>query len=214
MDLRVHMKRLIVHCLCQPGKSLPQYDSDNQTNRQTTANYTTGKARDEYIRNFLLLSAFLCQHNRPSHDIALYTNRRREQGKRKRVRLSQEASSKEFGDAIEISPRFFPLERMLSVFSSIAGKYGVLADEKNGQDYDETVREYVSGLGSSSLFTALAELRDLGLIVVNGQEASVEISFDPNAKQYSCRLPYNEACKIADAVGFPLHHYLINEQQL
>lgn len=213
MDLRVHMKRLVVHCLCQPGKSLPQYDSDNQTNHQITAKYKTSRARDEYIRNFLLLSAFLCQRNRPSHDIALYTNRRREQGKRKRVRLSQEASSKEFGDTIETSLRFFPLERMFSVFSSIVGKYGILEDEKNEQDYDETVRDYVSGLGSSSLFTALAELRDLGLIVVNGQDASVEISFDSNAKQYSCRLQYNEACKIADTVGFPLHHYLINEQQ-
>jgi len=214
VDLRVHIKRLIVHCLCQPGKNLPEFDADEQINRPETAKYDTNTSREEYIRKFLLLSAFLCQQNRPGHDIALYTNRRREQGKRKRVRLSQEASSKESGDAVEMSPKFFPLERMFSVFSSIVGKYAIPEDEKKGQNYDETVHEYVSGLGSSNLFTALAELRDLGLIVANGQEATSEMSLDSNATQYFCRLPYNDACRIAESVGFPLHQYLIHDHQL
>jgi hypothetical protein len=214
VDLRVHIKRLIVHCLCQPGKSLPEFDADKQTNCPATEKFDTETSRDEYVRKFLLLSAFLCQQNQPGHDIALYTNRRREQGKRKRVRLSQEASSKGSGVAVEMSPKFFPLERMFSVFSSIVGRYAIPEDERKGQDYDETVREFVSGLGSSNLFTALAELRDLGLIVANGQEATAEMSLDSNAKQYFCRLSYTDACRIAESVSFPLHQYLIHDHQL
>lgn len=215
VDLRGHIKRLISNCLCQPGKSLPACVKENHPTCSSNAKIDSVTSRQEYIRKFLLLSAFLCQQNRPDHDIALYTNRRREQGRRKRVRLSQEASSKEKRDVVEMTSRScFPLERMFSVFSSIVGKYAVPEDEKRLQDYDHEVHEYVSGLGSSNLFAALAELRDLGLLVATGQEATLEMPLDSNAKQYFCRISYNEACKIADSIGFPLRQYLINDQQL
>jgi len=98
------------------------------------------------------------------------------------------------------------------VFSSIVGKYAVSEEFTRAQDYDKEAHEYVSSLGSVQLYAALSDLRDLGLLVVAGQEATFQFSFDSNAKQYSCSLSYAVAHKIAEAVGFPLSQYLMTDQ--
>lgn len=98
------------------------------------------------------------------------------------------------------------------MFSSIVGKYAVSEESMRAQDYDKEAHEYVSSLGSVQLYAALSDLRDLGLLVDTGQEATFQFSLDSNVKQYSCRLSYAEACKIAEAVGFPLAQYLMTDQ--
>ena len=207
------MKRLIAHCLYEPCRVL-DYDpsirpSYAQPYGETSDEKKINTDSIPFLSKFLILSAFLCQHNRPDHDVTLYTNRRREGGTRKKPRLPKK-SFKEKDSSDGRSRACFPLERMLSVFSSIVGKYAV-PETTGTANYNQEVIEYVSSLGSAPLFAALAELRDLGLLAVTGQDAMSELSLDSSAHKYHCSLSHDEAFTIADNVGFPLCQYLVSD---
>ena len=136
------------------------------------------------LQKYLLLSAFLCQVNRPDRDRKLFSIQKN--GKRRRNAPAAGNADEEgaFGAAAKRT-RTYPAERMLSVFVSVVGL-------NSGGSDDERMRS----LGSTSFFESLAELRQIGLI-------------HGNSRRCWCSLTAAEAQSIAKSLNFPLDKYML-----
>ena len=218
--LRPHTRLMLQRCLLRPGRTItiPPATAD----RNEVASST-----DElpYLAKFLLLAAYLCQTNKADQDQNLYTNAR--SGRRRKTRgdnshsesLTHASSQKALQQLRSDRIVSFPLERMLSVFSSICNKYANDETKKKSQNdllYDATNEPInVIQLGSLSLMKCISELRQHGLV----HEASASGGFytADTSKAYSksitstkfaCNLSRERAQRIAKGLGFPLNDYL------
>jgi hypothetical protein len=205
---RPYIKRLITQCLLQSGKTLTLSDHDS----------TTFSSSLPYLSKFLLLAAYLCQHNTPDKDQTLFTS----QGKGRRKKSTKTTNDSLSHASNQITQRqlksdrisSFPLERMLSVFSSICNKYGY--------DMDSDALKSIVGkelsldmktLGSTALFQNIAELKAMGLLEEVGSNSALEdskiYSRSVTSTKYICNVSRKQVDSIANELNFPLLEHLI-----
>lgn len=171
---------------------------------------------------FLLLSAFLCQNNCKSHDKRLYTNAKSKtrtkslnKGSNDGVAFGVVSSSSSSTTLTTRKMATFPRERMLSVFSSIVGRYGnndSLPHTIGSSNDDRHCHSSKKGsinvqmLGTVHFFESLVHLRSLGFLEkrCNGLP-----SLDATNVQYNCNISRAFAEEISNEVQFPLGQYLM-----
>jgi hypothetical protein len=159
------------------------------------------------LSKYLLLAAFICQHNRPDRDKHLFSIQKN--GKRRRSTNGENNNGGDlaFGSSSQqpktLRPRSFPLERMLSVYVSTIGLNQSLASTDGNIDRDERLRS----LGTSTFNESLAHLRDIGLLH-EPPSRTVADALRMNDAMYWCSLTLDEAQGIAKSVNFPLDRYI------
>jgi Origin recognition complex (ORC) subunit 5 C-terminus len=187
------------------------------------------KPRDQpYLRNCLLLAAFVCQNNKADQDRKVFSThgngRRRKQrakddiygGDDEDVAFGTSAS----GDAAtrgeqlrSLRPRPFPLERVFSIFATLVR----LNPPKNERaamlhgdvDGGRDLEALIDSLGSTQLHTDVMELVDSGYLHRASYQGSIraeQISLS-NAK-FWCSLTKEEAIEISTHLDIPLEKYL------
>jgi hypothetical protein len=206
---RFHIKRLLNECLLQPYKSLRDVTPGKDKQATVEKNGSTLAGSLSYRTKFLLLAAFLCQSNKADHDRKLYTNQASGRRKRRRKNQQNENAAENITHASSAKAQqllrsekvpSFPLERLLSIFSSISAKYST-----GMKHFVNNVDE----LGSIGLIANLNELRQLGYLTRTS--SSTNSVLDKNrivATKYICNLSQNEAIQLAKDVKFPLANYL------
>ncbi|KAL7473944.1 hypothetical protein ACHAXS_014311 [Conticribra weissflogii] len=189
---RESMRILLSTCVMMPGRVIRKEHGMPYPERLP---YTT---------KFLLLSAYLCQNKRPDHDANLYTSKNTGKS-RKKVDSSTAGSayattSSELKQITGRTPTF-PLERMLSIFSSIVGQYGTFLSRRDDG------APAVAPLGTERLFRVVSQLRATGLLEVTGKIDSGDNPLDLMHAKLSCNLSREDAKVIAASVDFPLETY-------
>ena len=136
---------------------------------------------------FLMLAAFLCQHNAEQYDSNLYTNQiiGRKRRKAKSGEESIERGNVDQNANIIKIVKPFDQERMFSVFVSIYGQYG----EGNS----------VMNSGSFTFYRSLMDLQRLGILINTSNESKT---------RFKCTLSEVTAERIAFDINFPLSRYL------
>jgi len=163
-----------------------------------------GDAVHSLVSNFLLISAFLCQHNKSDRDISLFTTKR-SQSKGRLPQASESESSK---------PNSFHIERLLSVCASILAH--------RGSETSDSVR--CDNMGSTAMFYSLKQLFDMDLLnssthhqlTSRAQERitslesteSGELFWHKISENLSCGLSLEEVLSVAEKLEFPLEHYV------
>ena len=215
--LRPHIKMVLQQCLLQPTKSISVSSTCSEQNSIEDL---------PHLFKFMLLAAYLCQTNKSDHDQLLYTNarsgrRRNRKGANSHSEGLTHGSSRAALKHMK-SERIscFPLERMLSVFSSICNKYAnggtESADAAASVGVDKEIYQDINvfQLGSISLMKCLSELRQHGLIhdaystKSTARDPSMAYSKSVTSTQLCCTLSKNRAKDIAEGLGFPLDDYL------
>jgi hypothetical protein len=205
---RPYIKRLISQCLLQPGQILTLSDNDS----------TSFSLALPYLSKFLLLAAYLCQNNTPDKDQTLFTSQGK--GKRKKISANQNESISHASNQITQrklkSDRIysFPLERMLSVFSSICNKYGYDMDSDALKSIvGKELYLDMNSIGSTALFQNIAELKAMGLLEEVGSNSAFEdskiYSRSVTSTKYICNVSRKQVDSIASELNFPLMEHLI-----
>lgn len=160
-----------------------------------------------YLCKYLLLAAFMCQHNRPDRDKHLFSIQKN--GKRRRSSNGENNNGGDlaFGSTSQqpktLRPRSFPLERMLSVYVSTIGLNQSLGSNDGNTDRDERL----GSLGTATFNESLAHLRDIGLLNEPPSRTAADALRMSDAR-YWCSLTLDEAQGIAKSVNFPLDRYI------
>jgi hypothetical protein len=160
-----------------------------------------------HLCKYLLLAAFICQHNRPDRDKHLFSIQKN--GKRRRSSNGENNNGGDlaFGSASQqpkkLYPKSFPLERMLSVYVSTIGLNQSLASNDGNINRDERLRS----LGTATFNESLAHLRDIGLLNEPPSRSAADALRMSDAR-YWCSLTLDEAQGIAKSVNFPLDRYI------
>jgi hypothetical protein len=205
--VRPYIRRILNECLLQPGQTLqevqvpPQYQKENDR----IASFSESLP---YYTKFFLLAAYLCQANKADHDQKLYTNKA--SGRRRKKKNPNDSFAENMTHASSIKAQqmlrsekvpSFPLERLLSIFSSIFGKYATVSTKTKISSKD---------LGSISLFASLAELRQLGFLsyMEARHHTNKSHTLTTSMTKYVCNLSRDEAALLSSQVQFPLVDYL------
>ena len=207
-NVRPYIRRMLNECLLRPGQTMQEQQVQNQ-NKEKSIHVVSFAESLPYYSKFLLLAAYLCQSNKADLDRKLYTNtssgrrsRRKKGNNDSFVEMITHASSTKAQQRLR-SERIpsFPLERLLSIFSSITGKYATSGT---------TTKVSVDNLGSISLFASLAELRELGYLTCTNANSSANTNRTMIAPltKYICNLSKNEAILLSSQVKFPISNYL------
>eukprot|EP00578_Thalassiosira_sp_NH16_P021210 CAMPEP_0181095972 /NCGR_PEP_ID=MMETSP1071-20121207/10790_1 /TAXON_ID=35127 /ORGANISM="Thalassiosira sp., Strain NH16" /LENGTH=263 /DNA_ID=CAMNT_0023178361 /DNA_START=348 /DNA_END=1139 /DNA_ORIENTATION=- len=192
-NIRDLMRSLLSTTLMMPGQTIPKQNCNQYS------------VRLPYITKFLLLAAFLCQYKRPKQDVNLFTTKNTGKSKRKRSSKLEDGSAyaSSSRDLTQRQPSF-PLERMLSVFSSIIGQYG----QNHSIHYKEEGASVVSQLGTDRLFRNISQLITTGLLCLIGGVKNVDHDLmEMTSAKFSCMISRGDASVIASNVGFPLEKY-------
>jgi Origin recognition complex (ORC) subunit 5 C-terminus len=156
------------------------------------------------LAKYMLLSAYLCQINRPERDKDLFSIE--SNGKRRRtVADSQHQDPEEMGGAVAAlpsnslpRPQTFALERMLSVFASVVG----LAASSNADN------ERSWTMGGAAFYDNLAHLCETGLLHEHPGQSGYEIT-RLNDPRYWTSISADDAKSMAKSLSFPLHSYIL-----
>jgi hypothetical protein len=190
----------------QRGVFTLEFDSPFVLKKETVP-LNTEQHEMPYLCKYLLLAAFICQHNRPDRDKELFSIQKN--GKRRR---SSNGENNNGGDLAfrstsqqpkTLRPRSFPLERMLSVYVSTIGLNQSLSSNDRSIDRDERLRS----LGTATFNESLAHLRDIGLLNEPPSRTAADALRMSDAR-YWCSLTLDEAQGIAKSVNFPLDRFL------
>ena len=224
---RKPMRDIMSKCLFTPVQKLdstlyPRACADSTHLETIRSLQSSSLGQLSYMAKFLLVSAYLCQNNRQEQDLALFTNHNKGRRGKGRARNSGAGDTEEALYASSaaaqqqlrsLRPSAFPVERMVSVFSSILSKYGTESELLGGEMQDDGYLD-VSRIGSVRLFECLAELRDFGLLRdVSG--AAADAGNDPidlNARKFVCNLSNADALTLAKEVNIPLQKYMLRER--
>ena len=187
-----------------------------------------------YLRNCLLLAAFICQHNKADRDRKLFSvhgNGKRRKSKAKEDIYGGNAEDLAFGSTSvtlqggrktkqqphqveqlrSLKLRPVPLERVFSIFVTLVRlnpDHGEM-DEALGfggeLDDEANLEATMDDLGSSRLYTDLSHLIDLGYLqLVKGNQP---LHLTPS--RILCSLTREEALEISGRIGIPLERYLL-----
>ena len=203
-------------------------DHHYRHNNQAAAPITTTEQlpQQPYLRNCLLLAAFVCQHNKADQDRKLFSihgNGQRSKSKAAKNDIyggndedlafgstsTKSTSSARNLQQVEqlrsLRLRPIPLERVFSIFVTLVRlnpNTGDGGDDDYECDDEETNLEAsMDDLGSSRLYRDLSHLMELGYL----QPATT----NKGGNQILCSLTKEEALGIAKNIGIPLERYLI-----
>jgi hypothetical protein len=159
-----------------------------------------------YLSKFVLLAAFLCQHNKADKDKRLFmingNGRRRRQQQDKGEPENAAFATWDQQRLKMLKPRSFPLERLLSIFINIVGLH-------EGKELvlptGATTSFFLSSLGNSVFLETLGQLRVSGLL----REISSDGETSLSAAVYCCDMGKDDAEGLAASVGFSLEDYLL-----
>lgn len=235
--LRPHMRQIVPKCMLRLGRTISSVSDTTPT--ELRANIDEISKKLPYLTKFLLLAAYLCQTNKADQDRILYTNQRtgqrtnRGQGRKKASESEAltHASTQKSRQAMKLNRvAYFPLERLLSVYSSICNKYAVKQEEsveRQLMSYQQSLDKSddlgtpidVNSLGNISLLTSLSELRQHGFIrelssnvfQYLGHTNLAYTKAVTNAK-FTCTVTEKEAIAIAQTIHFPLHEYQLQHK--
>ena len=192
-NIRESMRSLLSMCVMMPGRVLVKQSG------------TPYAERLPYTTKFLLMAAFLCQNKQSKQDQNLFTTKNtgksRKHTDNSNTGVAYAATSSELRQ-ITVRLPTFPLERMLSVFSSIIGQYG-----QNLTNHNKEGTDIVSLLGTESLFKTIAQLLETGLIRITTNASSSRDLVDIMFAKLSCTLSRDDARVMASSVDFPLDKY-------
>ena len=208
-SIRKHIRHLLSNCLPVAGQG---YNPALVEKHGFTRIQVPMEDQSAYLTKFMLLAAFICQRNKSDHDEALFTDKT--QGRKsKRNKDSQDdsivyASSTQMQlDLKTFRVPCFPLERMLSVFSSIVSKYGRgLGDSTVSNESLTNIT--TNHIGTFSFFQIISHLRQVNLLA-----ASDTINNDRLLINFTCLLSMEDAMKIAEDVKFSLMNYLSDDHK-
>jgi len=201
-------------------------DHHYRHNNQAAATITTTEQlpQQPYLRNCLLLAAFVCQHNKADQDRKLFSihgNGQRSKAKAKNDVYGGNDEDLAFGSTATKSTssarslqqveqlrslrlRPIPLERVFSIFVTLVRLNPNGGHDDDDYDFDDRegdLEANMDDLGSSRLYRDLSHLMELGYI----QQAT----FNKGSHQILCSLTREEALGIAKCIGIPLERYLI-----
>jgi len=202
-SIHKHIRHLMSVCLPIAGQG---YNPESLNERGYTR---VMEDKTAYLTKFLLLAAFICQRNKSDHDEVLFTDKSQgKKSKRSKDALDDNiafaTSAQTQLDLKTVRVPSFPLERMLSVFSSIVSKYGRgIGNSTNGNDDVKNLTD----LGTFAFFQGISQLRRVNLLV-----SSESIHHDRLLANFTCTLCMDDAKKIAQEVNFPLKDYLSDEK--
>jgi hypothetical protein len=169
-----------------------------------------------YLRNCLLIAAFICQHNKSDQDRKVFSSQGDGRRRKKRANEDLYGGNDEdwaygfasVGAGLEhirsLRLRPFVLERVFSIFVTL-----VRLNPTTEKDEDD-IKDIVESLGSSRLYNDLVHLIDLGYLHLsnyNGPIKGEEMNF--STARYWCSLTREEALAIAQKLEIPLERYLI-----
>lgn len=97
----------------------------------------------------------------------------------------------------------FPLERLLSIFTSIFSKYGDLSVVSESEKTSQCIN--LRDVGSIMFFESLANVRHLGFLLEVSSSVNIVNSI---SVKYVCNLSRSDAIDISTYVQFPLSEYL------
>ena len=197
--VRPYVRQMLNDCLLQPGNTMHEKKDECENNIELgLPDYSV----------YLLLAAYLCQANKAENDLKLYTNRA--SGQRRRGRRSNQANGTQMESVTHASSSkakqnlknekipSFPLERLLSIFSSITGKYAI--DDGKSKE-----------LGTTTTFAKISELEELGYISCidhHSTNARKSNNMSTSSLKYCCKITKKQAVQFASKVKFPLSNYL------
>jgi Origin recognition complex (ORC) subunit 5 C-terminus len=157
------------------------------------------------LAKYMLLSAYLCQINRPERDKDLFSVE--SNGKRRRTDADSQHQDPEGMGGTTTSahpsnslprPRTFALERMLSVYASVVGlAASSIADDDRSR-----------ALGGAAFYDNLAHLCDIGLLHEHPSQSGYEIS-RLNDPRYWTSISADDAKSMAKSLSFPLDSYIL-----
>ena len=170
--------------------------------------------RQPFLRDCLLLAAFICQNNRPDQDRKVFSVRGNGRREKKQRSTSNFEESTAFGSSLtdveqlkSLRPRPFLAERVFSIFATLVK---LNPDFQRGalwaKDYD---MDPVS-LGSPRLFSDFSRLVDMGYlhpVSYKGSIRSEQMNF--NKARFWCSLAKEDAMTIARRIGVPLESYIV-----
>ena len=152
---------------------------------------------------FALVAAFLAGNNPQDADIPLFTpataGRKRKRRKGKEGGATHESSNKSGEDESHQGqskgPKPFPLERLLSILTSLLCMQGEMGPRQ------------AEATGSAVLFESLASLAALGLLVRSGSRDEL------GQPVFRCNIDLTLAEEVAEAAGVPIRQYLLGLHQ-
>lgn len=158
------------------------------------------------MAKYLLLAAFLCQMNSPDRDKELLSIEKN--GKRRRSSGHRDNDEENaFGSNVEESKslqrRYFPAERMFSVFTSIVTNVDDSTNSTSSRDKIGGLR----AVETMAFYDNISFLRDIGMLHEHGQrqpDDTIRLR-DP---KYSCPLAKEDAKSIAATINFPLGRFM------
>ncbi len=158
------------------------------------------------MAKYLLLASFLCQVNSPDRDKELLSIEKN--GKRRRTSGHRDYDEEiAFGSTEEESKslqrRYFPAERMLSVFVSIVTNCDDSTSKNAGFDNIDKLRAEES----LSFYNNISFLRDIGMIHEHGQRQR-EDTIRLREPKYSCPMTKEDAYSLAASIKFPLGRFM------
>lgn len=224
--VRPYLRQVLTKCLLRPFQTLTASSNTLPSRTSSNVDGITASTTLPYFSKFLLLAAYLCQTNRADKDRLLYTNQRAGSKRRRKTNKSNSSMSDSLTYATSQSAHSerlpsFPLERMLSVFSSICNKYATSSEDvghKNGGTCSVPSDMIdVALLGNVSLMRSLLELRQCGLLEeatsygIDWNNENLAYSKSMSSTKFICRLSRQEADVIAKSLHFPLEGYLMRK---
>lgn len=158
------------------------------------------------MMKYLLLAAFICQINRPDRDkelLSIQKNGRRRRNSRHRDNDEEIAFGSNMEESKSLQRRYFPAERMLSVFVSIVSNLDNSTTTAAGNDTGKGLQ----AVESMSFYNNISFLRDIGMIHEHGQRQSDD-TIRLRDPKYSCPLTKEDAKSIAASINFPLDRFM------
>ncbi|KAL3923928.1 MAG: hypothetical protein SGILL_001362 [Bacillariaceae sp.] len=172
-------------------------------NNATPSFSTDRSATLTFMRSCLLLAAFICQHNKASHDQKVFSIRGN--GQRRKSKAMEDIyggndEDQAFGNASR--SRAFALERVFSIFVTLV--------RLNPTSDEDDLDSLMESLGSTRLYVDLLHLVDLGYLrstAHNGLVKGEQINL--STARFTCSLSEDEAVDIGKRHGIPLEQYLL-----
>eukprot|EP00980_Cylindrotheca_fusiformis_P031331 scaffold26184_cov132-Cylindrotheca_fusiformis.AAC.5 len=189
---------------------------DSSRNKLARAPQRQRDIKLPYLQSCLLLSAFICQHNRSDQDRKVFAaegngkKRKRNSGNGTQgddEHIAYSSSALELKELQSLRPRPFQLERVFSIFVTLVR---LNPNKQMMGHFDDLDEKELQNLGSSRLHDDLAQLIDLGYLHATSFTGSLKterINFA--GAKFWCSLTREEAIHIAKRMAIPLDNYIV-----
>lgn len=182
----------------------------------TISNNNTSDIGLPILLKYLLLASYICQTNHPDNDQKFFVIEKK--GKKQRRRRSTENANDEevvaYGSTKQQRPpRTFPLERLYSLYVTIATLNSTTATAvgtSTNTDDGATLHSscLVHCLGNTMFLQSISELQTMEILHEYIPSSS---AYNSNRRRIMfCTLSQNNAMKIANTIDFPLDRYCVS----